>query len=235
MGPFLLGQARDGDAWREVQALPLERLDRRPIVSTRRVRRGADGQELSSEPLPLLPQAPLDRAYDAALAAEDDPEERGALLVEALTWLGREADQVVLARLRQPALHDAERALATAWFCSHERAEDTRRAEVVRLVRDHGATESALAALRCFRFGAAGDTDVADVVRALAKPYCEGDAPDRALSEIVRRRTLDPGTNPWTAPPTLQCEGPAWRAPACAVGRTHRRCRPRRRCARLPL
>ncbi|MBK6810387.1 MAG: hypothetical protein IPG81_16125 [Sandaracinaceae bacterium] len=207
-GAFLLGQVRDGDAWREVQALPLERLDRRPIVSTRRLRRGADGQELSSEPLPLLPQAPLDRAYEAALAAEDDPEKRGELLVEALTWLGREADAVVLGRLRQPALHDTERALATAWFCSHERGEDTRRAEVVRLARDHGATESALAALHCFRFGVAVDTDVAEVVRVLAKPYCEGDDPYQALSEIFRRRTLDPGISPWTAPPALQCEGP---------------------------
>lgn len=207
-GTFLLGQVREGDTWREVRALALEHLGKRPIVSTRRLRRGPGGEELSSERLPILPQAPLDRAYEAALARTEDPEERGELLVEALTWLGPEADGLVLSRLRQAALHDVERAAATEWICSSERPDDPRRAEVVRLVADHGATDSAFAALHCFDLRAQLPTDVADVVRVLARPYCDGDHPDEALDEIFRRGTLDADIRPWTHPPALQCPGP---------------------------
>jgi hypothetical protein len=214
-GAFLVAQTRDGESWREVRALPLERLGRRPIVSTRRVRRGPDGQELSSEAIPIIPQAPLRQAYEVALAAEDDPEARAELLIEALTWLGSEADALVLARLRQPTLQDAERAPVTEWICERVRSDDvrvgtddTRRAEAARLAGDHGGTDSAFAALRCFYPRAPEGVDAADLVAVIAKPYCEGAHPDTAFSEIHRRRRLDPNVAGWLQPPTLRCDGP---------------------------
>jgi hypothetical protein len=234
-GAFLLGQVRDGDAWREVQALPLERLDRRPIVSTRRLRRGADGQELSSEPPPAAASSAARPSLRSRAGGRGRPREaRGAV-----------GGSAHVARSRSRC--GGARTLAAACAARHRARARHGLVLLARAGRGHASRGG----------GASGPRPWRNRERARRAPLlpvrrCRGHRRGRsgpgAREAVLRRRRPLPGAlrdlpaadarsgdKPLDRAPCAAVRGAAWRAPASGVGWTHRRCRPCDCGTRVPL
>jgi len=178
-GRLIQAELRDGDSVRWIRRLDLAALDRAIVVE---VARAEPGHEDDPTPTSISSQMDLIGEYRAALVLEEDGEERGELLAEALTWLGHEAVPMVTERMMDPDEPDPSKAEVMDALCQLRNSGEDEPDFVASLLNSSSTIsgpETAQAALACVS-GPLGQPYRLTLVDAV----CEGDDPGAYLGTL---------------------------------------------------
>ncbi|MEQ9498130.1 MAG: hypothetical protein RIT81_14760 [Deltaproteobacteria bacterium] len=118
-GALIEAHTQEGDRVRYFGRLELKALHRRLYVQLGEATLAEDGAVGARHRTPIQPQVDVLALYTEELAEEDDADDRARLILEAVQWLGPEADAFLEARLRDAEEPDASRAALVKARCKY--------------------------------------------------------------------------------------------------------------------